>query len=533
MKYIYILEDDPRITKDLFETLKSIDPSLGLRFFNDLASFHEWLKIAVTEGPMSLAQGGSLHELDIETAESPPPAEATDELRLVIAKDEFLGTRNMSLVRRARDFFVRKKMCTEAEPTALILTAFDSPDFDIKLAEDRIVNNVIFKPFDKLILKQDIEYALSGRHPLSSETVSAMKVKAVIEMLKEVSLSSISEIGFTSVNNHEIRIGSLTKYYSDSFKAKNKRSAFAFCSACKEVGPEQFLCEFRFFGIDNLQISEIRRHVLAQKKHESVEIKNKDRLPSRFLIIDDDKTIPNDLQMVLGERLENAESFSYTSYGQLLSDISDKDTPSRQVLPEQFEYVIANYSVFEEEQKSRWEGLLKVLKERAEKAGITDFKEPVLYFYSKKEIKMELYRTFAGWVKDIFYLPLDKSYIMKKIISAYPGVINKNPVTIGQFKEHVTLKVANPVEITEISEAGLILKYYRGIGIGSFREFVLWLPDELETPEIIGTCNYTEKDKNTGTFFLNHFVFFGMKDLFLKHVRIWVRDSYIRSKGDE
>lgn len=533
MKYIYVLEDDPKLKKDLFETLKSIDPSLGLRFFNDLASFHEWLKIAVSQGPLSLAQGGQIHELDIEVAQNPPAPTATDELRLVIVKDEMLGTRNMSLVRRARDFFVRKKMCSQTEPTALILTAFDSPEFDIKLAEERIINNVIFKPFDKLILKQDIEYALKGRLPLSSETVAAMKIKSIIEMLKEVSLDSISEIGFTSYNNHEIRVGSLTKYYSDAFLAKTKRSAFAVCTDCKEVGPEKFHCTFQFFGIDNLQVSEIRRHVLSQKVHQIKSLENKEATPSRFLIIDEEATTPQELQMVFGERLTNAEVFIYTSYGQLLSDLADKETTHRQILPSQFEYVISHYKIFEEEQQARWEGLTKVLKERAEKAGQTPAPAPDLYFYSKKEIPFDLYRSFAGWVKDIFHLPLDKAYMMKKLLSQHPGLINKNPTTVNEYQEEVILKVANPVEITEISEAGLILKYYRGIGIGSFREFILWLPDETETPEIIGACNYTEKDKNGGAFFLNHFVFFGMKDVFLKHVRLWVRNSYIHSKSEE
>ncbi len=531
MKYIYVLEDDPRLKKDLFETLKSIDPNLGVRFFNDLASFHEWLKIAITQGPLSLATGGNFHELDT-TKDNPPTPSDSDELRLVIAKDEMLGTRNMSLVRRARDFFVRKKMCTAAEPTALILTAFDSPEFDIKLAEERIINNVIFKPFDKLILKQHLEYALTGRHPLNSDTVASMKIKSVIEMLKEVSLHSVSEIGFTSYNNHEIRVGSFTKYYSDAFVAKNKRSAFAICTACTEVGPEKYFCEFQFFGLSNLQISEIRRHVLSQKTHQIKNLENTQTKPSRILIIDEDERTTSDLKMVFGERMSNAEVFVYSSYAQLCSDLSDKETVQRQILPSQFEIVLSQYNIFEEEKESRWTGLKKLLQERAEKAG-RSFVAPDLYFYSKKEISFELYRSFGTWVKDIYYLPFDKSYMMKKLLLQHPGMINKAPTTVKEYQEEVILKVANPVEITEISEAGLILKYYRNMSIGSFREFILWLPDETETPEIIGTCNYTEKDKNGGNFHLNHFVFFGMKDLFLKHVRLWVRNSYIHSKSDE
>jgi hypothetical protein len=530
MKYIYVLEDDPRIQKDLFETLKSIDPSLVIRCFKTLEEFHNWLKIALTAGPMSLSQGGAPYVDDLD----PPPAAAnTDELRLVIAKNEMLGTRNMGLVRRARDFFIRKKMCTEVEPTALILTAFDSPDFDIKLAEDRIINNVVFKPFDKLILKQDLEYALKGHQSLKSETVAAMQIKSTIEMLKEVKLDAISEIGFKSVNNHEIRIGALTKYYSDAFKAKNKRSAFAYCASCKEIGVEQYDCEFRFFGIDNMQISEIRKHVVSNKKHQVQEITNTFPGPARFVIVDENPQAASDFQLVINERLEGAHVFTYTSYGQLLSDLADKETPHRQQLPTQIDYVITNYQVFEEEGKARWDNLLTALADRATAHKVATPIIPDLYIYTKKEIAVDAYRAFAGWVKDILYLPLDKSYFMKKLITNHGNLINKAPVIIHTVVEDVILKVANPVETAEISEAGLVMKYYRGMGVGSFREFVFWLPDELVTPEIIGTCNFTEKDKNTPGVFLNHFIFFGVKDLHLKHIRLWTLNSYIKSKDKE
>ncbi len=67
------------------------------------------------------------------------------------------------------------------------------------------------------------------------------------------------------------------------------------------------------------------------------------------------------------------------------------------------------------------------------------------------------------------------------------------------------------------------------MSVGAFREFVLWRPEEVDTPEIIGTVNFTEKEKNAD-YHLNHFVFFGMKDYFLKHIRLWLREAYIKTK---
>lgn len=527
MKFIYILEDDERIQKDLFDTLQNIDPRLRIRFFQSLSQFHEWLKIAIQSGPKALAIGGSKHKDD--NSENPEPS-SSHELRLVIAKNEFMGIKNMNLLERARDFFIRKKLCAEYEPTSLILTAFDSPDFDISLAEKRIINNVIFKPFDKLILRQHIEYALSGHHPLNSSTVAAMKIQSTIEMLKELPPPSVSEIGFTTINNSEIKIGAFAKYYSESFKTDNKRSVFAYCKSCKQISDKEFLCEFRFFGIDNTQIGQIRRNILQNKSHETSELKNTHGKAVRILILDEDAAAGTELKGYLVEKISNGEIYTYTSLGQLISDLADKDTVHKQQIPKVFDIVFANYEIFEFEKNKRWEQICQELQKRAQKGGLTSSELPKLYLMSKKQIPVEIFKEIASWASDIYFAPFDKSYFLKRILTQHSSLINKQSTSIACVLDNQNMKVANPVEITQISEAGLVLKYYRAISTGAFREFILWRPEELETPEIIGTVNFTEKDKGNGDFFLNHFVFFGMKDYYLKHIRLWLREAYIKAK---
>lgn len=527
MKFIYILEDDERIQKDLFETLKSIDPKLHIRLFLSLADFHEWLKIAAKEGPRSLAQGGRKYQADSTTEE----IELNDahQLRLVIAKDEFLGTQNMGLVKRARDFFLRKKMCTEQEPTALILTAFDSPDFDIGLAEERIINNVIFKPFDKLILKQHLEYALTGHQPVSSNTVATMKINSSIEMLKEVEMKDLSEVGFSTVNNHAIAVGAMTKYYNDAFKTQDKKSAYAFCKACTPIDAENFLCEFLFFAMDNDQISQIRRRILQDENHIPAELNNASRTAARIAIIDESTPAGPEVKNLLSDRFSNADVFFYNSYAQFLSDLSDKETPHRQVIPPQFDFIFAHYDLFEVEKEKRWEATLKHLADRAKAHQVSEITTPQLFMLARKKIQMDELRTLSTWTKEIFYSPIDKGYLTKKMVTLALNLNNKSPVTVSSINNPSVLKVANPVEITQISEAGLVMKYYRPISIGAFREFILWRPDEAEIPEIIGTVNFNEKAKN-GDHHLNHFVFFGMTDYFLKHIRLWLLEAYIKQK---
>ncbi len=526
MKFIYVLEDDIRVQREVFEALISIDPQLQVRFFLNLSEFHEWLKIAMTEGPLSLANNGHRHSLDTSDPSTP---NATDELRLVIAKNEFLGTQHMGLIRRARDFFIRKKICNSEEPTAAILTAFDSPEFDIKLAEERIINNVIFKPFDKLILKQHLEYALSGRHPLeSSATVATMKISSTIEMLKEIPFKSLSELGFKTVNNHKIEVGSIAKYYDSIFEVDSKRGLFAICSSCNELSPKEFLCEFLFVGADSPQAQKIRRYVLANKKHTLKNIENSQNGNVQILILDDDTKTVEDLQLLLKERFSNVETFCYTHLSQLQVDLEDKDTTHRQILPKSFDLVIANADAFADGGAAKWEQILQTFKDRCLRTQIPE-KVPELILSSRQKKSADDIRNLLEWSKEVFFLPWDRLYVVKKLLTQWTSLTPKEPVTYAELEETGTFKVANPVSITQISEAGIILKYYRALGIGSFREFILWRPEEIDTPEIIGTCNFAEKEKG-GDEFLNHFVFFGMKDHYLKHIRLWLREAYIKQK---
>src|SRR5690606_18807521 len=131
-------------------------------------------------------------------------------------------------------------------------------------------------------------------------------------------------------------------------------------------------------------------------------------------------------------------------------------------------------------------------------------------------------RELGGMVSDIFYQPIDPIYMMKKLMVFIPSLSPKEEAkTLTIHQPHIA-KVASPIQISEFSEAGLVFKYYRSISIGAFREFVLWLPHELDTPEFLASCNYSEESKATKGEFFNHFVFFGTSDRFLKHIRRWI-----------
>ncbi len=528
MKFILVLEDDESILNQLFETIKGIDPQLQIRIFKGLAEFHEWLKLAMIEGPLSLAHAGVLHAKETDPA---PAAAADDQLRLVIAKNEFLGVKQMNLIRRAKEFFLRKKLCSLEEPTALILTAFDSPTFDILLAEERIINNVIFKPFDKLILKQHLEFALEGHHPLDGETISTIEVQDKIEMLKRTQFHSFSELGFTTTNNHEIKLGAITKYYAGVFQTPLRKGIFATCVGSQKINDSEFVCEFHFFAADKEQISQARREILKEKTAQKSLLKAAAPKPLKVLLLEEKETTSLEIKHLLEEYFANLEIFAYTSQGQMLSDLADKDTAQRKTLPPRFDMIFASLDFFAEEKEKAWAAMGTFITERYDRLNVPEKDLPDLYLTTNKKLSVEQCRPYLGWCREVFFLPVDRSYLPKKLLSQQTHLQPLQALEVVSRTYPETLKIANTVDITQISEAGLVMKYYRAIGLGSFREFLLLRTNELESPEILGTCNYTVEQRDPKqSVFMNHFVFFGMTDHFLKHIRLWLREAYVRSK---
>jgi hypothetical protein len=184
--------------------------------------------------------------------------------------------------------------------------------------------------------------------------------------------------------------------------------------------------------------------------------------------------------------------------------------------------LIVSHRFFNETAKERWTGVIEALTKRFNRA-------PLIFMTSKKDFSDQEEREFGSYITDIFFKPIDRAYFEHKIKWAFPRLSEKGDrIQIPSVEQKGVIKTANPVTVSEFSEAGFVMSYYRPIGVGSFREIVLWQPYEIGAPELLATCNFVEeggKDSHSC-----HFVFFGISDHFLKHIRVWIRDNYIHAK---
>jgi hypothetical protein len=137
-------------------------------------------------------------------------------------------------------------------------------------------------------------------------------------------------------------------------------------------------------------------------------------------------------------------------------------------------------------------------------------------------------RELGSDIVDVVNLPFDRLYLLKRIKFLFQDIREKDDmITFQEVEKQLVIQAANPIKIKEVSEAGLVMKYGREIGVGSFRRFSLPRQNESENIELLATCHsYLSKPP-----VIDHqFVFFGITDRDLKLIRRWILDNYIQKK---
>ncbi len=647
MKYVYVLEDDQKLQSQICESIRKSEPQAQIRFLSSFESFQKWLNLALTEGQKALFQGGEKLETDLNPiSTSWDPA---DELILLITKDEWLGYRYLKLIKKTLDTFIRKQICTKENPTRLVITAFESPDFDLKLAEDPIVSNVIFKPFDELILQQLLHYACVGHSPPTQSFVHKVQTAQEVEMTKEVQMEAVGDVGFVTRSPREIKVGQISKYYGEVFLSKGRTHVMGRCVACESHPdwPGEFRVWFSFLGIPSSQISDIRRNMVIRneieysanspfqeqplKKDWVILDSNKERVAKFKKILDvvaeaqvkvfssfDTFYFQTDPSGLENSRKEKAWSdvekitLHLDQRGDILLRILPEDQEKKKIFGEPYaEFKKANFhsklhelsvvtlkswilagasdqellivqhngnfftlkatafakKTVENETFIEIELVEPALAERTkwfetkfptpqsahailiaeeflydEKLGY--WEEFVKSAHEKgqfprfitlyKQVPMESKVRKMGWVEDIYENSNDLPYIERKLKWRGSNLMTTadsgNAPYLNSCKE--VIRVANPVSIAELSEAGLLMNYERTLEAGLFRKFVLSKTAETFS-EYRATCNYSVEHPTEKGLFQSHFIFFGLTDGHLKSIRVWILENYVLSKQSE
>lgn len=399
---------------------------------------------------------------------------------------------------------------------ALFLTGYDNTFTALKYIRALDVYNFLFKPFDPLILKESLNIGVNIGKKVSPIEIKSQSLSAYVAFLKEIELQSISEMGFVSLSDTEIRQGSTTKYFSPLFAYGKKRSAWAKCliSLPHPQKPGVFINKFHFYGADQTFLNNLRRYIQANKSN------NTSSALWSFAPPKNARTLK--MAIVSADSIENqnfAEDIK-NHYKNLHVEIVKIDPEAKSTSPPFDHDIVLNLSEIKFETISPY----------------FDPKTIYLWITSPFADEDQLKEQSSNY-HDIFCSPLDRPYFYKKLKIHNPDLDEINQSSIVNITSHEKIKAANKVKISDPSELYVNILYPRELPLGDFREIVFLSEDEGQTVELPATCHFVEKSKNSepqaGPTFFHQFVFFGMKDHLLKQIRLWLLQRYIAENQKE
>lgn len=498
MGWVIVIEENPSILSELQESLTAIDSKIGVIPFPDSTSFLNWMQQVQDHDPKI------------------NPQVPSDKFLGIITAIETWRFRDLKLIGKFKALFIQKKFAQSEDEIFVVFTGYETPDFQKKRFEYRSVNNFLFKPFDKVVLKQMLSIALGGRAPVKSHETHVLKTQSQIEMLKEVSLTGIDELGFQTTSDRPLQAGSIAKYYADFLETKQHRSALAqILSSNLEAGKTLSDVRLRFFALDHEQSFALQRLAQAGKKRPLPTVASQSQAEYEFYFIKNEaSSLSQEVQPSI-ERFFDHSVSAFKDLNEANQEISKFG--STDALKARFVFLDGNYlSGNEVEEAKRF-------------LTLHETKKIVLFILSPHILPEKVELELSEIVSDIFYLPFNRSYIAKGLKQRYPDLKTKEDLYENFTETEKTIHSAIPVTLVEVSESGLVLKYHREIALGKFREFVFWLPNEIEVPNVLAQCNFTQMSEDKKSW-LCHFVFFGLHDHEQKFIRRWMLAQYVDEK---
>ena len=497
MGWIFVIESDSTFFDQIEEAVDQIEPKVSIVRFQDREGFLDWMS-----------------GLQIDPSKLLPAIPQGQFMGLITAVDSW-KFRDVKLIGKFKALFIQKGLATNEDELGVVFTGYESEVLNKKRFESRSVNNFIYKPFDGVVLKQMIEIAFTGRHAIKKYFVHNQKIDAKIEMLKEVTASAMTEMGFRTVSDQDIAPGKISKYYAQFLETHQHRSALAqVLKVASRPGEATglFNIDLRFFALDQQQSFNLQKMVREKSESHPLLDANVGHQHFEFIFVDDGKSR-------LGqELLPTAERF----FDHPIRTVQGLEHLARELQNSQGQrFVFLERSLVYGNEVAEIQGILNYVK--SERISIFLLSPTIL----KESLELDL----STLCEDIYYAPFNKSYLMKGLKQRWPAMRTKEKLVEASRTYDQIIHVSNPTKMVQVSEAGVVIEYYRDLDLGSFREFVFWMPNEASVPTLVAQCNFCAPVEGKKTF-LCHFIFFGLHDVELKFIRLWMLHHYIESKQE-
>ena len=378
----------------------------------------------------------------------------------------------------------------------LLISLFDDPKF-VKNADVWQIQNLLYKPFDVTILKEHTRFALMKNKKVQTQYVHTTRAKAEIESLRKLKAIQITETGFKIAKTQALIIGNVYKFYHPLFANNKQQHIWG-----RVVSETDAAYELTFAQLNPVILSAIRKKIVgANTKVKNAVWTGRNTMSSTKIII------------CLNISEEGQEATIADLLQRNFEDISFLD---------------------KKELKGRARVDLLISDVQYEKRQLENSFEPNLTYIRlipNKPIKrVELEERFAAEAVRL-EKPLDKAILVKMIKQLFPLLKEKeiqHTITIS-FEEPLMLSTL--IEVEEYSEAAVGFRQATRIPPDTMLDITLSQEDESLLKEMKAKVHYVDEQPNsTGTYY-HQMILYGMKDEFLKLIRLWTLQRHILNQS--
>lgn len=466
MGLIAVVEKDPKIAELLLEALEPIAKQLN----------HGAVKF------------GSFLELDQHLQQ----ATAAHEMAMVILDLELIQP-----VSEEALLDIKTKYKCE-----LIVTGFYDPLQPFKKVETWPIINLIYKPFDQSVLKENLKFGLQLGKKLNAELVHTVKESLKIEKIRRHQFTVLSDFGFKFKSKSEFEIGKAYKFYHYIFKDQNKLSLWA-----KPLFVENGEYHFIFATPKASVISHIRQKITATtEKLKKVDFKG----------LEKNKEIK---KIAVGLELFEEADF------QKLSDFFSRHFPQIEAtaIPKDFKPGNKSYQL--------------IVSEISYKANELEakFGKDVLYFHVNNETFKDAQTAEETLAFEAVRItkPIDRILLSKLIQSFFPKIEDQDPFITQWITVPEEALLSETVIASDFSEVGFTYARDKVLAPSSYQEFALSQEDETELKPIKAKIQQADEKPNQEGLYPHQIVFYGIRDDILKKIRLWMLQTHIQKKKSE
>ncbi len=378
----------------------------------------------------------------------------------------------------------------------LLISLFDDPKF-VKNADVWPIQNLLYKPFDVTILKEHTRFALMKNKRVQTQYVHTTRAKAEIESLRKLKAVQITETGFKIAKTHPLIIGNVYKFYHPLFTNNKQQHIWG-----RVVSESDAAYELTFAQLNPVILSAIRKKIVGagtKVKNAVWTGRNKVNLTKIIICLNISDEGQNAAIADLLQR--NFDDITF---------IDKKDLKGRA----RVDLLISDVQYEKRQLESSFEPNLTYIR-----------------LIPNKAIKrIELEERFAAEVLRL-EKPLDKAILVKMVKQLFPLLKEKElqqAITIT-FEEPILLSTL--IEVEEYSEAAVGFRQATPIPLDTMLDITLSQEDESILKEMKAKVHYVDSQPNSSGEYYHQMILYGMKDEFLKLIRLWTLQRHILNQS--